>query len=242
MAQASIAKQQERDRRSPTIEVTRSSKPGAAGRRLAARARRAHDEAGDDQGRRWPRPRRGCRPPQQKVEVAQANAATIQTRIDDATLQSPVTGRVLYRLAEPGEVLARRRQGADAGEPGRRLHGDLPAVGARPAALKIGAEGRITVDYDPKRAIAGYVSFVSPEAQFTPKQVETQQRAREADVPGEDPGAQGAGQPVHRAHQDRRARRRLRQGQRLGGLAGAAAEPSAHEPTTPDAGGPAPRE
>ncbi|HEY7375542.1 MAG TPA: hypothetical protein VIF57_25515, partial [Polyangia bacterium] len=32
---------------------------------------------------------------------------------------------------------------------------------------------RVTVDYEPKRAIAGQVSFVSPEAQFTPKQVET---------------------------------------------------------------------
>ena len=39
--------------------------------------------------------------------------------------------------------------------------------------MKIGAEGRITVDYDPDRAVAGHVSFVSPEAQFTPKQVET---------------------------------------------------------------------
>ena len=29
-----------------------------------------------------------------------------------------------------GEVLGCRRQGADAGEPGRRLHGDLPALGA----------------------------------------------------------------------------------------------------------------
>ena len=37
----------------------------------------------------------------------------------------------------------------------------------------MGAEGRVTVDYVPKRAIAGQVSFVSPEAQFTPKQVET---------------------------------------------------------------------
>jgi HlyD family secretion protein len=41
------------------------------------------------------------------------------------------------------------------------------------ASVKIGAEGRITLDYDPKRAVAGAVSFVSPEAQFTPKQVET---------------------------------------------------------------------
>jgi HlyD family secretion protein len=41
------------------------------------------------------------------------------------------------------------------------------------ASLKLGDEGRITVDYGPDRALAGYVSFVSPEAQFTPKQVET---------------------------------------------------------------------
>ncbi len=41
------------------------------------------------------------------------------------------------------------------------------------ASVKIGAEGRITLDYAPDRAVPGYVSFVSPEAQFTPKQVET---------------------------------------------------------------------
>ena len=39
--------------------------------------------------------------------------------------------------------------------------------------VKMGAEARITVDFDPKHAVAGYVSFVSPEAQFTPKEVET---------------------------------------------------------------------
>ena len=108
----------------------------------------------------------------QNVEVARKNAATIQTRIDDATLRSPVMGRVLYRLAEPGEVLA----------PGGKaltlvnlqdvyMEIFLPSEAA--AAVKVGAEGRITVDYEPKRAVAGTVSFVSPEAQFTPKQVET---------------------------------------------------------------------
>ena len=47
----------------------------------------------------------------------------------------------------------------------------LPAEQA--ARLKIGAEARITVDYAPGRAVAGFVSFVSPEAQFTPRYVET---------------------------------------------------------------------
>jgi HlyD family secretion protein len=108
----------------------------------------------------------------ERVEVARANAVTIQTRIDDATLRSPVTGRVLYRLAEAGEVLA----------PGGKaltlvnlddLYMEIFLPSEEAASLKIGAEGRITVDFVPDRAIPGYVSFVSPEAQFTPKQVET---------------------------------------------------------------------
>jgi HlyD family secretion protein len=109
----------------------------------------------------------------QQVEVAKANAATMQTRIDDATLKSPVTGRVLYRLAEPGEVLA----------PGGKaltvvnledIYMEIFLPSEQAASVKVGAEGRITLDYDAERAVAANVSFVSPEAQFTPKQVETQ--------------------------------------------------------------------
>jgi HlyD family secretion protein len=108
----------------------------------------------------------------QRVEVARANAATIQTRIEDATLKSPVTGRVLYRLAEPGEVLAAGGKALTIVNLDD-LYMEIFLPSAEAANVKIGAEGRITVDYDPNRAVAGKVSFVSPEAQFTPKQVET---------------------------------------------------------------------
>jgi len=114
----------------------------------------------------------GLQTAKQQVEVARANAATIQTRIDDATLKSPVTGRVLYRLAEPGEVLAGGGKALTlVNLEDIYMEIFLPAEEA--ARTKLGAEGRITVDYDPDRAVAGFVSFVSPEAQFTPKQVET---------------------------------------------------------------------
>jgi HlyD family secretion protein len=107
-----------------------------------------------------------------EITVAEANAATVQTRIDDATLKSPVLGRVLYRLAEPGEVL-------DAGGKALTLvnledvYMEIFLPAAEAAAVKVGAEGRLTVDYQPGQSAVGYVSFVSPEAQFTPKEVET---------------------------------------------------------------------
>ncbi|HEX4802694.1 MAG TPA: HlyD family efflux transporter periplasmic adaptor subunit [Myxococcaceae bacterium] len=114
----------------------------------------------------------GLQTAKQQVEVARANAATIQTRIDDATLKSPVTGRVLYRLAEPGEVLAGGGKALTLVNL-EDIYMEIFLPSAEAAQTKLGAEGRITVDYDPDRAVAGFVSFVSPEAQFTPKQVET---------------------------------------------------------------------
>jgi HlyD family secretion protein len=108
----------------------------------------------------------------EEVEEAKQKAAAVETRIVDATMRSPVTGRVLYRLAEPGEVLA----------PGGKaltlvnledVYMEIFLPSDQAAAIKMGAEARIQVDFEPKRLIPGYVSFVSPEAQFTPKQVET---------------------------------------------------------------------
>jgi HlyD family secretion protein len=96
----------------------------------------------------------------------------IQSRINDMTLRSTVHGRVLYRLAEEGEVL---------GSGGKVLTlvnlGDvymeiyLPAQDAM--RIKIGADARIVFDIVPEYAARSKVSFVAPEAQFTPKQVET---------------------------------------------------------------------
>jgi HlyD family secretion protein len=108
----------------------------------------------------------------QEVEVAQANAATVQTRIDDATLMSPVRGRVLYRLAEIGEVLAAGGKALTLVNL-QDVYMEIFLPSEEAARIRIGSEARITLDHAPGLAAPGYVSFVSPEAQFTPKQVET---------------------------------------------------------------------
>ncbi|MEQ8651972.1 MAG: efflux RND transporter periplasmic adaptor subunit [Kiloniellales bacterium] len=109
---------------------------------------------------------------ERQIAAAEAEVRRIQSQLDDSILTAPSAGRVLYRLAEPGEVVG-------AGEAILTLLDleqvymeiFLPAGDA--AQVAIGADARIVLDILPDFAIPAVVSFVSPEAQFTPKQVET---------------------------------------------------------------------
>lgn len=106
------------------------------------------------------------------IEAAQAEVKRIEAQITDSTLTSPVEGRVLYRLAEEGEVLSAGGKVftlVNLGDIYMEIF--LPAQDA--ARIPIGADARIVVDVAPQYAARANVTFVSPEAQFTPKQVET---------------------------------------------------------------------
>jgi HlyD family secretion protein len=106
------------------------------------------------------------------VKAAQAQVAQIQTQLDDAILYSPTRGRVLYRLAETGEVLQVGGKVVtllDMSDIYMEIY--LPAAAAVRTA--IGSDARVVFDVAPEYAAEAKVSFVAPEAQFTPKQVET---------------------------------------------------------------------
>jgi len=108
----------------------------------------------------------------QSIKSAAAEVKRTQVKIDDATLKSPVKGRVLYRLAEPAEVVplgGKVLTLVNLGDVYMEIY--LPAQEA--ARVKIGADARIMLDARPEYAAQAKVSYVSPEAQFTPKQVET---------------------------------------------------------------------
>ncbi|MFT3930931.1 MAG: HlyD family efflux transporter periplasmic adaptor subunit [Spongiibacteraceae bacterium] len=106
------------------------------------------------------------------IEVARAASERIKVNIADGTLRAPVNGRVLYRLAEPGEII---------GAGGKVLTLiDLTDVympiflpTEKAGRVRIGADARIVFDAIPNTAIPARVSFVAPQAQFTPKEVET---------------------------------------------------------------------
>lgn len=106
------------------------------------------------------------------VDAVKAEARRIETQIADSTLTAPRAGRIQYRLAEPGEVLA-------AGERVATLL-DLTDVymtiflpTAQAGRVFVGSEARIVLDAAPEYVIPAKVDFVAHEAQFTPRKVET---------------------------------------------------------------------
>jgi HlyD family secretion protein len=106
------------------------------------------------------------------IDAARARAESVRTRIDDGALKTPTAGRVLYRLAEPGEVLpagGKVLTVLDLTDASMTIF--LPTLEA--GRLRIGDEARIVLDAISEYTIPAKVSFVSPEAQFTPKEVET---------------------------------------------------------------------
>lgn len=106
------------------------------------------------------------------VEAAEAQAARIETQLAESTLVAPRAGRVQYRLAEPGEVLAsggRVVMLLDLTDVYMTIFLPTADIGR----LLVGNEARIILDAVPQYVIPARVSFISAEAQFTPREVET---------------------------------------------------------------------
>jgi len=106
------------------------------------------------------------------IEAAIANTELLKVKIEDSTLKSPIAGRVLYRLTEPGEVLPPGGKVLTIFDPADvYMTIFLPTQHA--AKLAIGARARLLLDGLPDQTLPAVVSFVAPKAQFTPKEVET---------------------------------------------------------------------
>lgn len=106
------------------------------------------------------------------VDADVANLHEIEARIADSTLHAPETGRVLYRLSQPGEVLGGGGKVLTLVSLGN-VYMEFFLSASAATRVKVGDEARIVVDAMPAIAVPATVSFVAPQAQFTPKQVES---------------------------------------------------------------------
>ena len=107
------------------------------------------------------------------INAAIAQMETIKVNIEDSKLYSPIKGRVLYKIAQNGEIVA---------SGGKVLvvldlmntYMNIFLPTSQAGLVNIDSEARIVLDAVPNVAIPAHVTFVSPLAQFTPKEIETQ--------------------------------------------------------------------
>jgi HlyD family secretion protein len=111
---------------------------------------------------------------QAQVGEAEAALAQVKVQLDKLTLTAPRAGLIRHKLVQPGELAA----------PGVVLLelSDIDTVDLTvyiPVTLigqvKIGQPARVYVDAYPGEVFEGTVSFISHEAEFTPRNVQTQE-------------------------------------------------------------------
>jgi HlyD family secretion protein len=111
-----------------------------------------------------------------RAEVGRSNAslALIDSQLADTVAISPVDGVVLVKAADVGEVLAPGTTVVTVGDidhPWLRGYVNETDLGK----VKLGSKARVTTDSYPGKVYDGRVTFISSEAEFTPKQIQTQQ-------------------------------------------------------------------
>jgi len=109
-----------------------------------------------------------------RLEQALATRDLLQKTIAEATLTAPISGIVSQKNIEPGEF-------AMAGAPLFVLS-NLDTVevwiwltATEVAKVQVGQRAEVTVDSHPGRFFEGKLVFISPEAEFTPKNIQTRE-------------------------------------------------------------------
>lgn len=107
-----------------------------------------------------------------RLDQAQAALGLAEVQLGNATLVSPMNGVVLSKNTEPGEYVS----------PGTPIVtvGDIEHVFLRAyiaetdlGRVKLGQTAEITTDTFAGKVYTGTVSFIAPQAEFTPKTVQT---------------------------------------------------------------------
>ena len=108
----------------------------------------------------------------QALDAATHDVELYKVNIADNSLVAPREGRIQYRIANIGEVLAAGGKVFTMLDV-EYVYMDIYLPTDEAGKVKIGADARIVLDAVPNRAIPAKVAFVATQAQFTPKTVET---------------------------------------------------------------------
>ena len=109
-----------------------------------------------------------------EIDQVRAELAVVEVQLSDMAAVSPIDGVVLVKAAEVGEVLAAGTSVVTVGDldhPWLRAYINEQDLGR----VKLGEKVKVTTDSFPGKVYQGRVSFISSEAEFTPKQIQTKE-------------------------------------------------------------------
>ncbi len=110
---------------------------------------------------------------QNTLKALKASLSLLQIRLSDMALTSPATGVIQNRILEPGEMAGPNRPVvtlALTDPKWVRAYVPEPYLGR----INLGMKAKILSDSFPDQTFEGWIGFISPVAEFTPKTVETE--------------------------------------------------------------------
>jgi HlyD family secretion protein len=168
LLQANAGSRKQRDDAATRREVAAARVAAARERARAAREGLARLKAGAR-----PEEIAGARA---RVATVDAQIASLKKNLSDAVLESPVAGVVTSKLIDAGEIVAPRTPlvvVTDIDHAWANVYVDEPVV----PRLRLGQ--KVTLVTDASQRIEGTITFISPKAEFTPRNVQTaEERSR----------------------------------------------------------------
>jgi HlyD family secretion protein len=109
-----------------------------------------------------------------QLKSDQAQLALLRRQLADMELHAPVDGVVRSRLVEPGEIASPQKAAFTLAITDPKW---IRAYVAESdfGAVREGLKASVTTDAFPKEPFSGWIGFISPTAEFTPKTVQTEE-------------------------------------------------------------------
>ena len=111
---------------------------------------------------------------EQRLQQARAALLTVEERLKDTVIYAPATAVVIRKNIELGETIGPGIPVftlGDLEDPWIKVYVKEDKLGL----VKLGQKAKITVDSYPAKVYEGTVTFISSEAEFTPKNVQTKE-------------------------------------------------------------------
>lgn len=107
-----------------------------------------------------------------QIDAARAALQQAAIQLDYTQLKSPMNGMVISRNIEPGEAVSPGREVITVSDLSRvdlKIFVDETQIGK----VKPNQKAQVKIDTFPDKVFPGFVSYVSPEGEFTPKIIQT---------------------------------------------------------------------